>query len=86
MKRKPYENPLKHHRYKRIKHFFTWHKCKICGFEFRREDGWEVQRSTLNPRFLKVEYICNSCIDSEEKLIERLNADEQRNGLPPKRP
>jgi hypothetical protein len=86
MKRQPYKNPLKYYCYGKIKEWFKWNKCKICGQEFRREKGWWVR--TLNdmchPSFwYPPEYICKDCIKTDEEMIAYLKAEESKRPIFP---
>jgi hypothetical protein len=88
MKRRPYESPLKQHCYGKLKTFFKWNKCEICGQEFRREQGWWFR--TLNdmchPNYWwPAEYVCGDCIKTEAELIKYLKSEEERLTLPPEK-
>lgn len=87
MKRKPYVDPLPNHMYGRAKTWFEWHECKLCGLEFRRENGWWIRslNNICHPSsWLSPEYICGDCIKSEEDMITYLKDRETKRAKPPK--
>lgn len=43
---------------------FTWRRCMVCGFEFRREWGWLLRC----PR--RVYYLCLDCAPTEDEARE----------------
>ena len=87
MKREPHVNPLKHHVYIKIHAWFKWNKCKECGQEFIRENGWKIWALNYmcHPSYwFDPYYLCGDCIKNEEELIECLKAEENRLKCPPK--
>jgi len=41
----------------RIVPLFLWHKCDLCGSEFKYEYGWKIRYSTTS------RIICNTCAE-----------------------
>lgn len=59
---------------------FFWKTCCACGYQFRRERGWQKEATDI--AFMPLRYICATCAPNESVAAEIFDSRPWRAQLP----
>jgi len=49
-----------------------WHKCRFCGKEFRRENGWRILDYPIINGIYSQSYCCESCGGNKKEVLNKI--------------
>lgn len=62
---------FKNYKIKRIHPRLFWHKCFICGNEFKNEDMWQIKSNTRG-----MSCVCTECAKTKEEIETYVKAGD----------